>query len=240
MILSAHSVTLGLLETQNTKEFLELLGFRQTAEDGPSIRMEVGDGGSGRTIDLLAQPDVPPGTWTHANGIHHHFAVATDTEGSSLLAGPHTEAPEADTFVHQPLPGRVVFGPGTSRSHLAPELDRLGVRRVLLIAAPSARGLAAELVTPLGARVTGTFDDVHGHVPLEVAEAPRQSARDARADCVLSIGGGSAIGAAKAVALELGLPIAAIPHDLRGLGDDPHRRHHERPAQTDRHSSVES
>jgi hypothetical protein len=107
-----HSVTLGLLETQNTKEFLELLGFRQTAEDGPSIRMEVGDGGSGRTIDLLAQPDVPPGTWTHANGIHHHFAVATDTEGSSLLAGPHTEAPEADTFVHQPLPAASSSAPG--------------------------------------------------------------------------------------------------------------------------------
>ena len=69
-----HSVTLGLLETQNTKEFLELLGFRQTGEDGATVRMEVGEGGSSRTIDLTAQPDVPPGTWTHASGIHHHVA----------------------------------------------------------------------------------------------------------------------------------------------------------------------
>jgi hypothetical protein len=56
-----HSVTLGLLETQNTKESLELLSFRQTAEDGPSIRMEVGEGGSGRTIDSTHNQASRPG-----------------------------------------------------------------------------------------------------------------------------------------------------------------------------------
>jgi maleylacetate reductase len=121
-----------------------------------------------------------------------------------------------DTFVYQPLPGRIVFGAGASRIHLAPELERLGARRALLIAASAERALADELVSPLGARVAGTFGDVRPHVPLEVAQAARHAARDVRADCLISVGGGSTTGAAKAVALELGIPIAAIPTTYAG------------------------
>jgi glyoxalase family protein len=127
-----HSVTLGLLETQNTKEFLELLGFRQTAEEGPTIRMEVGEGGAGRTVDLTAQPDVAPGTWTHANGIHHHFAVATDSEAHQLAIKDYLEgdgyvdvSDQKDRFYFKSIyvrsPGGVLIEVATPSNYLRDE-----------------------------------------------------------------------------------------------------------------------
>jgi alcohol dehydrogenase class IV len=53
-------------------------------------------------------------------------------------------------------------------------------------------------------------------VPVEVAERARDAAREAEADCLLSIGGGSTIGTAKAVALETELPIIAVPTTYAG------------------------
>ena len=38
------------------------------------------------------------------------------------------------SFTYDALPGRVIFGPGASRQRLAEEVDRLGARRLLLIA----------------------------------------------------------------------------------------------------------
>jgi alcohol dehydrogenase class IV len=119
-------------------------------------------------------------------------------------------------FAYDALPGRVVFGAGASRERLAGELDRLGAQRVLLIAAERELELAERLAAPLGDRVVATFTDVRPHVPVEVAERARAAARDARADALLSVGGGSTTGTAKAVALELELPIVAVPTTYAG------------------------
>ena len=120
------------------------------------------------------------------------------------------------SFVYTSLPGRVVFGAGASRKELAAEVDRLGVRRILLVAAEGERPLAEELAGPLGDRVVGVFTGVRPHVPVEVAGAARESAARLGADCLLSVGGGSTTGTAKAVALESGLPIVAVPTTYAG------------------------
>jgi maleylacetate reductase len=57
---------------------------------------------------------------------------------------------------------------------------------------------------------------VRPHVPVEVATAARELARRIGADCLLSIGGGSTTGTAKAIALELPLPIVAVPTTYAG------------------------
>ena len=120
------------------------------------------------------------------------------------------------SFSYEALPGRVVFGRSASREKLAEEVDRLGSSRVLLIAGEHEKLLAEELTESLGDRSVGIFTDVKPHVPLEVAEAARSMAREAAADCLLSVGGGSTTGTAKAIALEEQLPIVAVPTTYAG------------------------
>lgn len=121
-----------------------------------------------------------------------------------------------ESFAYDALPGRVVFGPGASRERLVGEVDRLGAERLLLVATEQERPLAEELAGPLGDRVVAVFTDVKPHVPVEVAQSARESARGLRADCLLSVGGGSTTGTAKAVALETALPIVAVPTTYAG------------------------
>ena len=54
------------------------------------------------------------------------------------------------------------------------------------------------------------------HVPVEVAEQARAAARELGADGCVAVGGGSAIGLGKAIALEHGLPVIAVPTTYAG------------------------
>nr|WP_167204852.1 maleylacetate reductase [Kribbella shirazensis] len=103
-------------------------------------------------------------------------------------------------FVHTFLPGRVVFGAG-ALERVGAEVEALGVRRVLVIATNSARAAADAVQTQLGDRFAGRIDGVAQHVPTEAAEQSRTQARESNADAIVAIGGGSAIGLAKAIAL---------------------------------------
>lgn len=120
------------------------------------------------------------------------------------------------SFHHDALRGRVVFGPGCSRAALAAEIASLGVRRLLVVTTSRAEPLARELVAPLRATVAGTYTGVRPHVPDDVANAARAAAHDTGADGLLAVGGGSAIGTAKAVALETPMPVVAIPTTYSG------------------------
>jgi alcohol dehydrogenase class IV len=118
-------------------------------------------------------------------------------------------------FEHEALPGRVVFGAG--RVAAAPaEAARLGGRRVVLVASPRDAALVERVGQALGGRVAGRIDGIRQHVPEAVAEAARERFATARGDLLLAIGGGSAIGVAKAVALTAGAPILAVPTTYAG------------------------
>jgi maleylacetate reductase len=119
-------------------------------------------------------------------------------------------------FEYDALPIRVVFGLGAAERKLAGVLGDLEVRRVLVIVAGSEERLARRLVAPFSERVAGVFTDVRPHVPMEVAEVARAAAARHGADALLSIGGGSTTGTAKAVALTTGLPIVAVPTTYAG------------------------
>jgi maleylacetate reductase len=115
-------------------------------------------------------------------------------------------------FAYDALPGRVVFGAG-SVQQLGEEVDRLGAGRVLAIAGKRAvDGLAERL----GDRCAGTFTDVQQHVPVEVAARAVAAARELGADGLVTMGGGSATGLAKAVALQHQAPIVAVPTTYAG------------------------
>ena len=121
-----------------------------------------------------------------------------------------------EPFACDALPGRVVFGAGAARAELADEVARLGVSRLLLIAGGGAESVARDLAAPLEDWIAGTFTGVQPHVPVEVADAARKQAAAVGADAVLSVGGGSATGTAKAVALTTGLPVIAVPTTYAG------------------------
>ena len=115
-------------------------------------------------------------------------------------------------FTHEAHPARVVFGDGCRR-RLAEEVDRLGVRRALVIASPR---LAAEVGAILGGRAVAALGGGVMHVPVEIAASAIAKAAEAGADGIVAVGGGSAVGLAKAVARQGGLPIVAVPTTYAG------------------------
>ena len=117
-------------------------------------------------------------------------------------------------FVHESLSQRVRFGTGGATAGTRAEVERLGAARVMLIAAPAEAELA-NFVTA-GLPVALRHDEVVMHVPLEVAERARSAAVAGGVDVLVSVGGGSTTGLAKAVAMTTRLPIVAVPTTYAG------------------------
>ncbi|ODV42980.1 maleylacetate reductase [Cupriavidus sp. UYMMa02A] len=110
---------------------------------------------------------------------------------------------------------RIVFGAGTIRQ-VGKEIDALGVSSVLVLSTPEQRRLAEQVMDLLGARAIGIFDRAVMHVPVETARVACAMAFELGADSVVAIGGGSTTGLAKAIALEMSLPVLAIPTTYAG------------------------
>lgn len=120
------------------------------------------------------------------------------------------------TFVHDVPPQRVVFAAG-ALAGIGDEADRLRLGRVLVVATPgSGARLGQKTSDLLGKRVAGLIAESVMHVPKPVAERGLAAARDTKADGLVAVGGGSAIGLAKAIARETSLPIIAIPTTYAG------------------------
>lgn len=117
-------------------------------------------------------------------------------------------------FTHQTLPQRVVFAAGTSPAAVAAEVEAQGASRAVLIASDREK----ELADPIAERIPVVLrhEEVVMHVPVEVARRARRAATDSGADILVSVGGGSTTGLAKAVALTTGLPIVAVPTTYAG------------------------
>jgi Alcohol dehydrogenase, class IV len=118
-------------------------------------------------------------------------------------------------FTYDALPGRVVFGVGAF-DRLTDEIDALGAISVLVVTGGSAKSFADEAITSMGGRYAEIFPDVEPHVPIEIVERATKVARNVGADCVVTIGGGSATGFGKIVALETGMPAIAVPTTYSG------------------------
>lgn len=118
-------------------------------------------------------------------------------------------------FVYNGQPGRVVFGAGALQ-RLGAEIEALGAHRALVLSTPEQRASAERIADLLGPRAAGIFDRAVMHVPIETAREARELARKLGADCAVAVGGGSTTGLGKAIALDSGLPILAIPTTYAG------------------------
>ena len=119
------------------------------------------------------------------------------------------------SFVYQAHPARVVFGPG-ALAQIGREIDALGATRALVLSTPEQVASARQVAGLLGDRAAGVYAQAVMHVPVETAREARAEAQRLGADCAVAIGGGSTTGLGKAIALESGLPIIAIPTTYAG------------------------
>ena len=119
------------------------------------------------------------------------------------------------SFTYTANPSRVVFGAG-ALAELPREIELLGARRALVLSTPEQAEAARRVAELLGARAAGIFPRAVMHVPIETAREARAEAQRLGADCAVAIGGGSTTGLGKAIALDSGLPILAIPTTYAG------------------------
>ena len=120
-----------------------------------------------------------------------------------------------ESFVYTAQPARVVFGAGVL-AQLPIEIEKLGAHKALVLCTPEQRASGERVAELLGAKAAGIFDRAVMHVPIETAREAREVARRLGADCAVAIGGGSTTGLGKAIALDSGLPILAIPTTYAG------------------------
>ena len=109
---------------------------------------------------------------------------------------------------------RVIFGRGCL-GQVASEARTLG-SRIMIISGRHEADAAAGVSDQLGDDLVWRISEVVQHVPVEVAAQAIEAARDVRVGVIVSIGGGSATGLAKAVARDTGLPILAVPTTYAG------------------------
>ena len=118
-------------------------------------------------------------------------------------------------FISDMSAHRVVFERGAV-ARLPDEVRRLGATRALVLSTRAELRFAEDAARRLGELAAGLFPNAALHTPIEMVRAARQRAREVGADCYVVIGGGSAVGAGKAIALETGHPIVAVPTTYAG------------------------
>jgi maleylacetate reductase len=132
-----------------------------------------------------------------------------------------------DKRVHQ---GRVVFGAmdevvfgRPAAEAVVEQLDRLNAARAFLMVSGTLNRETDEIGKirrALGARCVATFDAMPAHTPRAAVIAAANQARDADADIIVTIGGGSITDGAKAVQLCLANNVSTVEgiDGIRGQG----------------------
>jgi len=118
-------------------------------------------------------------------------------------------------FTFDQLPTRIVFAPG-ALSQVGTETQRLGAERVMLVHDGMTNASADVVAAQLDARLALRWNEVAQHVPVELAERARSAASEHSVDAIVTIGGGSSTGLAKALALSHRVPIVAVPTTYAG------------------------
>src|SRR4051812_19558549 len=106
----------------------------------------------------------------------------------------------------------VVFGHPAAEAIVA-QMDRLGATRGFLMVSGTLNRQTAEIEkirAALGARCVATFDAMPPHTPREAVIAAANQARAAKADLIVTVGGGSITDGAKAVQLCLANDIRTV------------------------------
>lgn len=109
-----------------------------------------------------------------------------------------------DTFRYTCVAQEIIFGSG-SLGELGEMADRFGWQRTMLCTTERfrSRGRLAPIVVLLGERLVATYERVEPHVPERTVTEATNLATEQRVDAIIGLGGGSAIGTAKAISMAL-------------------------------------
>ncbi|HTE47749.1 MAG TPA: iron-containing alcohol dehydrogenase, partial [Gemmatimonadaceae bacterium] len=121
----------------------------------------------------------------------------------------------AAPFTYDLRQTRVVFASGALRQ-LPAELESLGADRAFIITTRGRSVTLSSLRDQLGDGLAGVFDEAVEHVPTSVVSKASAAYERAKANVVVAIGGGSAIGLGKALARGSGVTLAAVPTTYSG------------------------
>lgn len=92
-IRGVHGITVSVREQAQQDKFMKSgIGFRATGDEGQHIRYEVSDGGSGRVVEILEEPDLQQGSWTFGAGTVHHCAFKVNDADEQMQVKNHLEA----------------------------------------------------------------------------------------------------------------------------------------------------
>jgi len=106
---------------------------------------------------------------------------------------------------------RVVYG-RPSGAAVRAEAERLGAKRVFVTTTKSVAqsALLADIIKELGDRYAGVYAGITAHSPRPCVVEGAQRAREAKADLIVTVGGGSAIDATKVMLIALWQNVNAI------------------------------
>src|SRR5437588_5138139 len=106
----------------------------------------------------------------------------------------------------------VVFGRPAAEA-IPSQMDRLGLSRAFLMVSGTLHRNTDEIHKireSLGRRAVGTFDAMPSHTPREAVIAATEQARAAKADLIVTVGGGSITDGAKAVQICLANDVSTV------------------------------
>lgn len=118
-------------------------------------------------------------------------------------------------FEYNALPSRVVFGAGR-RVEVGAELDRLGIKRALVLSTADQSEVCATFASMIGDRLGAIYPGAVMHTPVGVTESAMHQMEQMKCDGILAVGGGSTIGLGKAIAYRTDLPQVVVPTTYAG------------------------
>lgn len=121
--------------------------------------------------------------------------------------------------IHRWISRGVEVVSGSGAIHALPELlDSVGdgASEGFFITTPRGAQQIQRLAADLRGAIPNGYASAESHSPAPVIRAATEAAQKGRARVLVALGGGSAVGVAKGVALQMGIPILAIPTTYSG------------------------
>ena len=105
---------------------------------------------------------------------------------------------------------RAQFGQAAAPA-IAAALQQMSLSRAVLLATPGHADQAHDMAAQIGSSVVAVLPVAQMHTPVEVTQHALPQVLAAKADALISLGGGSVTGLGKALALHTRLPHIAVP-----------------------------